>query len=183
MVKEQTSVIRTNCMDCLDRTNVVQSTFARHVITKQLVEAGIFKETDRVDMFPDFESMFRNSNPTHSLFGGLTQVWADNANVVSKAYSGTGALKTDFTRTGKRSTMGLLQDGSNSVERYIRNNFYDVSRQVPVLQSNETNTRMRSILFSEIMNHGKPCLNHKYSSITDLYSSKPSPISYTHPSS
>jgi len=64
MVKEQTSVIRTNCMDCLDRTNVVQSMFARHVITKQLVEVGIFKETDRVDMFPDFESMFRNSPST-----------------------------------------------------------------------------------------------------------------------
>ena len=63
MVKEQTSVIRTNCMDCLDRTNVVQSTFARQVITKQLLEASIFTETDRVDMFPDFENMFRNSTP------------------------------------------------------------------------------------------------------------------------
>ena len=61
LVKEQTSVIRTNCMDCLDRTNVVQSTFARHVITRQLIDCGVFKETDRVDMFPDFERMFRNS--------------------------------------------------------------------------------------------------------------------------
>jgi phosphatidylinositol 4-phosphatase len=48
-------------MDCLDRTNVVQSTFARHIITKQLIECGIFKETDRVDMYLDFERMFRNS--------------------------------------------------------------------------------------------------------------------------
>jgi len=63
LVKEQTSVIRTNCMDCLDRTNVVQSAFARQVITKQLVDAGIFKESDRVDMFPDFERIFRNSIP------------------------------------------------------------------------------------------------------------------------
>jgi hypothetical protein len=61
LVKQQTSVIRTNCMDCLDRTNVVQSTFARHVIAKQLVECGIFKESDRVDMYPDFERLFRNS--------------------------------------------------------------------------------------------------------------------------
>src|SRR5277367_5039958 len=170
MVKEQTSVIRTNCMDCLDRTNVVQSTFARHVITKQLVEAGIFKETDRVDMFPDFESMFRNSNPTHSLFGGLTQVWADNANVVSKAYSGTGALKTDFTRTGKRSKKGLLQDGSNSVERYIRNNFYDVSRQVQHLISTELTIRTHLILFSEATRLGKHYLNRRYLSTIDPYS-------------
>jgi hypothetical protein len=61
LVKEQKSVIRTNCMDCLDRTNVVQSALARIVITKQLVDCGIFNETDRVDMFPDFERMFRNS--------------------------------------------------------------------------------------------------------------------------
>ena len=48
-------------MDCLDRTNVVQSMFARHVLTSQLIECGIFKESDRIDMFPDFEKMFRNS--------------------------------------------------------------------------------------------------------------------------
>jgi hypothetical protein len=48
-------------MDCLDRTNVVQSALARVVITKQLIDCGIFKATDRVDMFPDFERMFRNS--------------------------------------------------------------------------------------------------------------------------
>lgn len=31
-------------------------------------------------------------------FSHLILVWADNADVVSCAYSGTGALKTDFTR-------------------------------------------------------------------------------------
>lgn len=48
---------------------------------------------------------------------------------MSKAYSGAGALKTDFTRTGKRSTVGLLRDGENSLERYVKNNFFDVTRQ------------------------------------------------------
>jgi phosphatidylinositol 4-phosphatase len=62
-VKEQTSVVRTNCMDCLDRTNVVQSMLARHMITKQLIDCGVFGESDRVDMFPEFEKMLRNSMP------------------------------------------------------------------------------------------------------------------------
>ena len=48
---------------------------------------------------------------------------------MSKVYSGAGALKTDFTRTGKRSTVGLLRDGENSVERYVKNNFFDVTKQ------------------------------------------------------
>lgn len=115
-------------MDCLDRTNVVQSTFARYVITNQLIDCGIFNDSDRVDMFPDFESVFRNGR--FLSLSKLMIVWADNANVVSKSYSGTGALKTDFTRTGKRSTTGLLLDGQNSVERYFLNNFFDFNRQV-----------------------------------------------------
>lgn len=55
--------------------------------------------------------------------------WADNADVISRAYSGTGALKTDFTRTGKRTRAGALADFSNSATRYFRNNFADGPRQ------------------------------------------------------
>lgn len=56
-------------------------------------------------------------------------VWADNADVVSTQYSGTGALKTDFTRTGKRTRAGLIRDGLNSLMRYYKNNFNDGRRQ------------------------------------------------------
>jgi hypothetical protein len=51
--------------------------------------------------------------------------WTDNADVLSILYTGTPALKTDFTRTGKRSYKGALDDGYNSVKRYFINNFYD----------------------------------------------------------
>jgi hypothetical protein len=38
-------------------------------------------------------------------------MWTKNADVLSILYTGTGALKTDFTRTGKRTKMGGLKDG------------------------------------------------------------------------
>ncbi|KAK9473917.1 SacI homology domain-containing protein [Dipodascopsis tothii] len=114
--KLQTSVVRTNCMDCLDRTNVVQSFLASWVLNLQLIEANILSPEDRFQAHPHFDHIFRN-------------VWADNADAVSKAYSGTGALKTDFTRLGKRTKRGALQDLSNSIERYARNNFFDGPRQ------------------------------------------------------
>ena len=57
-------------------------------------------------------------------------VWADNADNLSIQYAGTKALKTDFTRTGKRTRFGALQDGVNSSFRYICNNFTDGFRQV-----------------------------------------------------
>ena len=56
-------------------------------------------------------------------------VWADHADAISKAYSGTGALKTDFTRTGKRTKKGALDDLYKSVVRYLKNNFFDGARQ------------------------------------------------------
>lgn len=56
-------------------------------------------------------------------------MWADHADVISIQYSGTGALKTDFTRTGKRTYNGMLRDLKNSLQRYYKNNLRDGIRQ------------------------------------------------------
>ena len=113
---QQTAVVRTNCMDCLDRTNVVQTMIARWTLTRQLLDIGALKPGESADDDATFKDLFRN-------------VWADNADVVSKSYSGTGALKTDFTRTGERTRVGMVQDLNNSLTRYVKNNFGDGPRQ------------------------------------------------------
>ncbi|KAJ0041480.1 hypothetical protein Pint_28699 [Pistacia integerrima] len=41
-MKEQLGVVRTNCIDCLDRTNVTQSMIARRMLEIQLRRIGIF---------------------------------------------------------------------------------------------------------------------------------------------
>jgi len=51
--------------------------------------------------------------------------WTDNADYISILYTGTPALKTDFTRTGKRTKIGEMNDGKNSLIRYYINNFTD----------------------------------------------------------
>ena len=43
-----------------------------------------------------------------------------------------GALKADFTRTGVRTMKGRLQDAYNSISRYVRNHFFDDSRQASI---------------------------------------------------
>ena len=45
--------------------------------------------------------------------------------MLSRLYTGTPALKTDFTLTGKRTINGALQDGKNAIHRYILNNYQD----------------------------------------------------------
>ncbi|KAF2892481.1 hypothetical protein ILUMI_13700 [Ignelater luminosus] len=112
----QDGVFRTNCVDCLDRTNVVQSMLARRCLTQMLRKMSILKLEQSVEEFSSLERVFK-------------EVWADNADLISLQYSGTGALKTDFTRTGKRTRVGLLRDGVNSLTRYYKNNFSDGFRQ------------------------------------------------------
>uniref|UniRef100_A0A673IFD2 SAC domain-containing protein n=1 Tax=Sinocyclocheilus rhinocerous TaxID=307959 RepID=A0A673IFD2_9TELE len=113
---QQDGTFRSNCMDCLDRTNVIQSLLARRSLQSQLERIGVLHVGQRIEEQADFEKIYKNA-------------WADNANACAKQYAGTGALKTDFTRTGKRTQWGLLMDGWNSMIRYYKNNFSDGFRQ------------------------------------------------------
>ncbi|KTF81439.1 hypothetical protein cypCar_00030889, partial [Cyprinus carpio] len=116
VMSEQSGTFRSNCMDCLDRTNVIQSLLARRSLQSQLQRMGVLHVGQKIEEQADFEKIYKNA-------------WADNANACAKQYAGTGALKTDFTRTGKRTHWGLVMDGWNSMIRYYKNNFSDGFRQ------------------------------------------------------
>lgn len=119
ILSTQDKVVRTNCMDCLDRTNVVQSTLGRWVLQNQFIKSKYLQTTDAAP--------WEILDPSFNLF--FMSFWADNADAVSFAYSGTGALKTDFTRLGKRTRGGAVADLINSITRYYRNNLKDGTRQ------------------------------------------------------
>ena len=115
IISKQTGVFRTNCIDCLDRTNVVQTVFARQNLHKMLQKLEICDGPNGEpfqEFLPVFELIFKN-------------IWADHGDALSKAYSGTGALKSDFVRTGKRSLIGSVQDGVYTCRRFYINNFCD----------------------------------------------------------
>lgn len=59
----QKSVVRTNCMDCLDRTNVVQSMLARWTLNRQMIDLGVLGKGENTAAFENFEIMFRNGKP------------------------------------------------------------------------------------------------------------------------
>ena len=113
----QKGVFRTNCIDSLDRTNVVQSTFARFFLFKMLYELDLtIVKPSEDNVFQKFEGNFE------SIF---KIIWADHGDGISLPYSGTGAMKSDFVRTGKRTIEGNLQDGIISLTRFYINNFRD----------------------------------------------------------
>jgi adenine-specific DNA methylase len=56
-------------------------------------------------------------------------MWADNGDELSRIYTGTGALKSGFTRTGKRTLAGFMDDARKTAQRLYINNFQDKSKQ------------------------------------------------------
>ena len=117
VIRTQKGIFRNNCIDSLDRTNVVQSVIGRYFLFNILSNIGFS------DIKPSVDDIFRNfQGPFESTFKLL---WADHGDHISLAYSGTGALKSDFVRTGKRTVMGNIQDGYLSSKRFYLNNFRD----------------------------------------------------------
>ncbi|KAK2824024.1 hypothetical protein Q5P01_021199 [Channa striata] len=117
VICKQEGIFRVNCMDCLDRTNVVQAAVARVVMEQQLKKLGV--------MPPE--------QPLPPKCYRIYQImWANNGDTISKQYAGTAALKGDFTRTGERKLAGVMKDGVNSANRYYLNRFRDAYRQAVI---------------------------------------------------
>ncbi|KAJ5217507.1 uncharacterized protein N7469_011132 [Penicillium citrinum] len=109
VILQQDGVFRTNCLDCLDRTNLVQT-----IISSMALESFLHHQGGRLSS----ELQMRHST-----------LWADNGDALSKIYAGTGALKSSFTRTGKMSLAGALADARKSATRLYVNNFTDKAKQ------------------------------------------------------
>lgn len=108
-ISQQKGIFRTNCLDCLDRTNLIQS-----IISSAVLESFLHRKGRKLT--PDIQR--RHSS-----------LWADNGDALSRIYAGTGAIKSSFTRHGKMSFAGALADARKSATRLYVNNFSDKLRQ------------------------------------------------------
>ncbi|KAI8067453.1 SacI homology domain-containing protein [Gongronella butleri] len=128
LISTQHGVFRTNCMDCLDRTNMVQSELSKRMITTFL--ANKLKDPMYMDQFLTMHA----------------NLWAENGDALSKIYAGTGALKSAYTRTGKVTLMNVLSDAARSANRFYINNFQDKGRQEIIDQLLGKNQGQRAIV-------------------------------------
>eukprot|EP00063_Salmo_salar_P034906 XP_014009741.1 PREDICTED: phosphatidylinositide phosphatase SAC2-like [Salmo salar] len=117
VICHQEGIFRVNCMDCLDRTNVVQASFARAVMEAQLKKLGVMPPEQPLPL---------------KCYRIYQVMWANNGDTISRQYAGTAALKGDFTRTGERKLAGVMKDGVNSANRYYLNRFRDAYRQAVI---------------------------------------------------
>ncbi|XP_013117384.2 synaptojanin-1 [Stomoxys calcitrans] len=103
VLREQFGVIRTNCLDCLDRTNCVQTFLGLDTLNIQIEALGLGEKKQNLTRFDEI----------------FKQMWINNGNEVSKIYAGTGAIQGG----------SKLMDGARSVSRTIQNNLLDSSKQ------------------------------------------------------
>ena len=115
VVNFQSGILRTNCMDCLDRTNVVQSACGQRALEQQLQTEGIV-----LNLQTDASTQWFNT------------LWADNGDAISKQYSSTAALKGDYTRTRKRDYRGAINDFGLTLSRYFNNIVNDYFGQATI---------------------------------------------------
>ncbi|XP_069708156.1 synaptojanin-2 isoform X2 [Phaenicophaeus curvirostris] len=101
----QTGTFRMNCLDCLDRTNSVQSFIALEILLAQLESLGLNSKSIIERFVESYKVM-----------------WTLNGHNLSRVFTGSRALE------GKHK-VGKLKDGARSVSRTIQSNFFDAVKQ------------------------------------------------------
>lgn len=133
VIWQQNSIVRVNCLDCTDRTNVVQRSIALQILDIQLARLGVIT--------PD------GDHEKNACRKEVQQMWSANGNVLSTQYCGTRALFS-----GDKKLAGYLQDTYNSASRYYISKFRDADRQAAIdamlgiQNGNETNLQQRPSL-------------------------------------
>ena len=122
----QKGTTRTNCLDCLDRTNVIQTRISWLVLEKMFKQLKL-DEQNLQTIFNKNENFFVVGN--NQFKENFKHIWAENGDSISMQYSGTASTITTVTKTGGHSLMGLLQHAKATVTRIYQGNIEDKFKQ------------------------------------------------------
>ena len=130
-VRTQTGVIRTNCIDCLDRTNIFQYVVGLECLTQQLVELGVLDAAN-----PLKPSWSVHGSVDCSLLLLIEEMFEAIGDQLSVQYAGTVTHKKYATSKSSASldggTSGLLSSGREifiSLSRHYSSAFTDADKQ------------------------------------------------------
>lgn len=114
---KQKGLMRTNCLDCLDRTNVLQSYISWGAISMFFQEINI-----------EFPGQLDQSGniPIGKCFKNM---WADNGDMLSYQYTGTASTISSITRGDKQGLRALISKSIKSIGRFYHANLNDVAKQ------------------------------------------------------
>ncbi|KAB2040922.1 hypothetical protein ES319_D02G116000v1 [Gossypium barbadense] len=112
----QSGVLRTNCIDCLDRTNVAQYAYGLAALGRQLHAMGL---TDKPKVDPD-----------SSIAAALMDMYQSMGDALAQQYGGSAAHNTVFPeRQGKWKATTQSREFLKSIKRYYSNAYTDGEKQ------------------------------------------------------
>lgn len=111
----QHGVARTNCIDCLDRTNAAQFIIGKNALGRQLQTLGVIE-----DMEVAFDSDAMNM---------FTNMWHDHGDTIAIQYGGSHLVNTMSTYRKINQWTSHSRDMVESFKRYYNNSFMDAQRQ------------------------------------------------------
>lgn len=114
-LKLQRGVARTNCIDCLDRTNAAQFVIAKKAFGYQLQALGVI-ENPQVEYDSDAINLF-------------THMWHDHGDTIAIQYGGSHLVNTMSTYRKINQWTSHSRDMVESFKRYYNNSFMDAQRQ------------------------------------------------------
>ncbi|KAK9915535.1 hypothetical protein WJX75_000406 [Coccomyxa subellipsoidea] len=115
-VQRQSGILRTNCIDCLDRTNVAQFAAGLSGLGRQLVGLGLAARP--------------NLDPRSSAATQLMAMYESMGNTLARQYGGSGAHAAVFKhQRGDWQAATRVRDKLISLRRAINNGWYDDEKQ------------------------------------------------------
>lgn len=111
----QNGVARTNCIDCLDRTNAAQFVIGKRALGHQLVALGVLTTPD---MLYDTDAI--------NIF---THMFHDHGDTIAVQYGGSHLVNTMATYRKINHWQSHSRDMVESFKRYYHNSFLDSQRQ------------------------------------------------------
>ena len=122
----QKGTMRTNCLDCLDRTNVIQTRISWKVLEKMFSFLQIDNNTIS-NIFNQNENFFTLGE--NYFKEGIKNIWAENGDLISIQYAGTESTITTVTKTGGHTIKGFIKHSIATVSRFYQGSFEDDFKQ------------------------------------------------------
>jgi len=120
--KEQTGIVRTNCLDCLDRTNIIQTRLGWKMLELQLAFLNISTEVFQIN----FMKIDKDKDLLYPLLPSFKELWRENGDFISIQYAGTESTHSNVTKTG---SFGIYDRIQVSVNRFYQGTFADEFKQ------------------------------------------------------
>lgn len=124
IISNQVGIIRTNCLDSLDRTNIIQSRLSYTVLENIYHKMNI--SLKQLIAILSNNPFFCSAEENDTLLQTYKEMWAENGDFISLQYAGTESCKTSILMNSKNSNFEKVKVG---FDRFLKSNFEDKFKQ------------------------------------------------------